>query len=507
MRRRLKHYVIYLQFVIFFAHLVVVLCDLCCICNEIGKRGNLDKRSSGAYKRCLNGGSSGGELFCDRKVQVSVKEEERDTSVSWKGEGKMPITDLFIAVKKERDLLSEMEKVDESKGKNITADLVPYIKVEPEVSSDMIKNCDIKTENDVITVEEHVLFQEDTELYANLADVLSCLKNITPATEGKNSILAEPPILPQLPQEVIRSDLPTPGAKLLKSQKSHIILCRNCSCSFPSEQKYFKHTTASNQCYSARPYRCNHCSASFKRSHHLTRHEHSHNKLRRYSCRICSTNFLTVDAMRKHKISFHKHLLTISQLKNLLGKVNKYQCHHCLKWFQTKSHISEHMRVHTGERPFECKFCKKCFKRQSGLQVHMSSHAISTVKSSSARSDPSTSRGLLEHFDCDACGHQFFSKASLSAHISRHCSLKCSVCSQIFPDTIKYRKHVRLGGCNWLLKCKLCDKGFGRERNLSRHMRYHRPEYFLECDSCKRHFKRKTSIIYHFQRSKYCKCM
>ncbi|CAF91789.1 unnamed protein product, partial [Tetraodon nigroviridis] len=43
----------------------------------------------------------------------------------------------------------------------------------------------------------------------------------------------------------------------------------------------------------------------------------------------------------------------------------------CKKSFKYSSNLTEHMKVHTGERPFLCKKCGKTFRRRSALGQHM----------------------------------------------------------------------------------------------------------------------------------------
>ncbi|CAL1538819.1 unnamed protein product [Lymnaea stagnalis] len=275
-----------------------------------------------------------------------------------------------------------------------------------------------------------------------------------------------------------------------------------------------------------------HCSG---RGHQLKLREQS-GETKMHKCPMCDKRFLQESCCLLHLETVHRHpscetdiqrinkgqdLVTqlygdhVKQVESLSNETS-VSCPECGK-FVRKDTLVEHLRLHTGERPYACRFCSKGFAGRLTLRRHISSHLN------------------MPMFMCDTCGREFKRNSHLIKHIRQHDFEKkgekhtCQICKASFFTPEELSRHMRRHGernykcawpgCHWTfvlsgeLKshmfthtgekkylCDICGFGAPTKTRLRRHEKTHDKSRNFNCDycpykaSCKTHLKRHMRI-------------
>ncbi|XP_070832467.1 zinc finger E-box-binding homeobox 2a isoform X3 [Chaetodon trifascialis] len=119
---------------------------------------------------------------------------------------------------------------------------------------------------------------------------------------------------------------------------------------------------------------CPYCDRGYKRLTSLKEHiKYRHEKNdESFTCLLCADTFSHRSQLERH-MTTHKPTRDQPPLLNEGAGNRKFKCSECGKAFKYKHHLKEHLRIHSGEKPYECSNCKKRFSHSGSYSSHISS--------------------------------------------------------------------------------------------------------------------------------------
>ncbi|XP_050427003.1 zinc finger protein 836-like isoform X4 [Adelges cooleyi] len=241
-----------------------------------------------------------------------------------------------------------------------------------------------------------------------------------------------------------------------------------------------------------------------------------------FQCNLCqkmyyTKNQITLHILKYHQCSADKHFpqklntIRCNEFTKSYANISRpYECDVCLKHFSTSSNLTQHKRMHTGEKPYKCNVCKNTFSRNDLLTIHERVHTgekpyICDVCQKNFSQKSSLTKHKRVHtgekpYKCDVCKMPFSHKSTLSPHKRLHTGekpYKCNVCEKTFSVKGTLTKHERVHTGEKPYKCNVCEKTFSVKGTLTKHERVHTGEKPYKCNVCKNNFAQKEHLTRH----------
>lgn len=197
-----------------------------------------------------------------------------------------------------------------------------------------------------------------------------------------------------------------------------------------------------------------------------------------------STNVILEQKHRKYKLARKRNKYKSDSVTHpgSCVRTRMYHCNICEKMFKQPVHLTEHMRIHTGEKPFRCKECGRAFSQSASLNTHRRIHTGE------------------KPFECEECGKAFRHRSSLNQHRRTHTGEKpfvCDKCQKAFSQNVSLVQHLRTHSGEKPFSCNECGKTFRQIRHLSEHVRIHTGEKPYKCPSCCKTFSHRAYLTHH----------
>ena len=301
-----------------------------------------------------------------------------------------------------------------------------------------------------------------------------------------------------------------------------------------------------------KPFKCNFCERSYRNpwnmhAHRKDKHaeEWKDEKSKRgvhagrqnsKPCPKCDSSFPFLSELFQHLAEIHQD-----------ADSRELQCATCEKWLGSKLKLHNHMRTHTGERPFTCDFCPKTFFSENSLyghrrdshraeweankdQIEARNRAEGRRKQVAAwakrRGKSSDGAKILDEetglyvSKCEFCEKVYESQKDMLAHhreahgeqlkekqMNRKRNVDewtsanpCALCGMDFPLLSGLNEHLSQVHNDPLameLQCTDCKKWFGSKVLLTNHTRTHTGERPFKCDFCPKTFATNKNMGAH----------
>lgn len=211
----------------------------------------------------------------------------------------------------------------------------------------------------------------------------------------------------------------------------------------------------------------------------------------------------------------------------------KIFCTYCHKGFSKNFDLAQHVRSHTGEKPYQCVICGRGFAQKSNVKKHMITHKVwpkghktlpkgfleekieqdispvemRTIETKESYKNNKHHLTVNNCYECPYCQKTFPKYPDFKSHLKEHQVEKCyrcivRTCGQMFQDLELFLEHTS-DHKDKEYRCHVCSKKFIDLNQLNLHSYTHltdeqtREKQIFQCSKCKNKYTSMEALDHH----------